>query len=64
MVVTKSAVYLFGAVITRVVFLLWPGPPLLIFIYFTQGTIELGAQEAWPINVLPRWLKVTWYNIK
>ena len=35
-----------------------------IFQYFTQSTIELGAQEAWPINVLPRWLKVTWHNIK
>ena len=34
------------------------------FMYFTQSTIELGAQEAWPINVLPRWLKVTWYNIE
>ena len=28
---------------------------------FTQSTIELGAQEAWPINVLLRWLKVTRY---
>ena len=35
-----------------------------LFMYFTQSTIELGAQEAWPINVLPRWLKVTWYNIE
>ena len=37
---------------------------MLLFMYFTQSTIELGAQEAWPINVLPRWLKVTWYNIE
>ena len=27
--------------------------------YFIQSTVELGAQEAWPINVLPRWLTVT-----
>ena len=32
---------------------------IFIFMYFIQSTVELGAQEAWPINVLPRWLTVT-----